>query len=227
MTAVRRGRPAGGRQLGPGRSGSPGEVTARRPPADGLRLLTVGPAELQLAQDCSVVSRRAHDEAVPALVAPAPSPSGISFCDVAPHSSWSGPTARTVLTGACGRIDVRDALVSAAEAVGRAAPGIALVRLVRCLDGPLDVEHRTSIGPSSQALVRWRPLNRIAFGHLAGRKVTVDGGELDVGDTQVTTRLRADVREWAALTVAVDGHLPADAEHCRRLLLDSPNHPRA
>lgn len=111
--------------------------------------------------------------------------------------------------------------------MGRAAPGIALVRLVRCLDGPLDVEHQTSVGPSSQALVRWRRFNRVAFGHRAGRKVTVDGGDLDVRDMQVTTRLRADVREWAALTVAVDGHLPADVEHCRRLLHDSLNRPRA
>lgn len=209
-----------------GSSGSPDDVTSQRTPADGLRLLTVGRAELQLAQDGSVVSWRAHDQQVPDLVPPEPA-SGISFCEVAPLSSESGPTARTVLTGSCGRIDVRDALVGASEPVGRAAPGIALLRLVRCLDGPLDLEHRTSIGPSTSALVRWRRLNRVAFGHLAGRKVTVDGGELDVRHTRVRTRLRADVREWAALTVAVDGHLPADVELCRDLLLDRRNQAQA
>ena len=187
----------------------------------GPRVLTRGHAGLQLAADCSVTSWHAHDPAIPQLVSPGSPGSGVGFREVEPHAAWSGDSARTVLSAACGLVEVRDRLVVAAEPVGRAAPGIALVRLVRCLQGPLELVHGTSLGGVSTR-VRWQSLNRIAFGYLADWKITVDGGEVGGFDTEVTTRLRADIREWTALTIAVDGHLAADVAECRRLVLGVP-----
>ncbi len=95
-----------------------------------------------------------------------------------------------------------------AEPVGRAAPGVALARRVRCLDGPLDVVHEVRLAHLSSPLA-WRALNRVAFGYVGDRKVTVDGGDVAVAGADVTSRLIAGAGVWTVLTVAFDGHLPA------------------
>lgn len=182
-------------------------------PYTGRTLVRMG-ARLCLADDAAVVSWQAHDPAIPHLVRPAQG-SGIVLERVAPRQVGGGPTARTVVDAPCGVVEVLDALVVAAEPVGRAAPGVALVRLLRCTDGPLDLEQVARIGGKADR-VRWTSLNRIAFGHLAGRKVTVDGGELSVQDDLVRTRVRASTGTWVAVTIAVDGHLPADTQACLR-----------
>lgn len=173
-------------------------------------------ARLCLADDAAVVWWQAHDPAIPDLVRPAEG-SEVFLDSVAPRQVEEGPVMRTVVDAPCGVVEVLDALVVAAEPVGRAAPGVALVRLLRCTDGPLDVVQVARIGGKADR-VRWTSLNRIAFGHLAGRKVTVDGGELAVRDDAVRARVRAPAGRWVALTIAVDGHQPADTQSCRALL---------
>lgn len=182
------------------------------------RVLRRGHAELRLAPDASVTSWRSSDPAMPPLVAPALQGSGLFFLDVAPVEAYAGSVTRTVLSGACGRIEVRDALLVAAEPVGRAASGVALVRLVRALDAALDILHRTALGSPATAQARWTPLNRVAISHRMGRKVTLDGGRIDVHADVATSRLSGKVMTWTPLTVAFDGHLPADVRECRRLL---------
>lgn len=173
---------------------------------DGLRVLTHAGSILALSSTARVHSWRT--EAV-SLVDPELAGTTVELGGVTAASVEHGVPARTLLTAECGTVELLDRLVSAAEAVGRAAPGVALVRLLRCLDGPLDVALQVSVGAPS---VPWTRLNRVAFGYLAGRKVTVDGGELDVRGSLVTSRLRAERGAWTALTVAVDGHLPAEPD---------------
>ncbi len=109
-------------------------------------------------------------------------------------------------------LEVCDRLLAAAEPVGRALPGLALVRAVRCLDGPLDLTHQLSLARSGAGTeMRWWSLNRFVFGYFADRKVTVDGGEVSVQQSHVSSRLQADLARWRVMTVAFDGHLPADA----------------
>ena len=55
----------------------------------------------------------------------------------------------------------------------------------------------------------WRPLNRVVFGYVGERKMTVDGGVTEVADADVTSRLVSGAGVWTVLTVAFDGHLPA------------------
>jgi hypothetical protein len=175
--------------------------------ADELRVLVHDDVELVLDVTAAVRSWRS---AGVTLVGPELPGSVVAFRDVALRGAWSGATARTNLTAACGRLEVLDRLETA-EPIGRGAPGVALVRLVRCLDGPLDVEHRVALGDVRSRPLPWTRLNRVAFGYLEGCKITLDGGELDVQDLDVLSRLRADAGSWAVLTLAVDGHLPAEA----------------
>lgn len=142
-----------------------------------------------------------------ALVAPELAGSTVPFCDVAGSTASAGATARTTLLTGSGAVEVVDRLAPA-EPVGRGAPGVALVRLARGLDAPLDLVHRTCLG--RPGALRWTILNRLAFGYLDGWKITVDGGEIAVRGGAVETRLRAEPGQWCALTVAVDGHLPAE-----------------
>jgi hypothetical protein len=46
----------------------------------------------------------------------------------------------------------------------------------------------------------------------------VHGGSLRLTEETVDSRLQAPPRVWAALTVAVDGHLPADVDRLVQLL---------
>lgn len=151
-----------------------------------------------------------HDRGLPPLVSPGSSGSQLGFLDVTPQRAEE-EAGRTVLLASCGTVQVRDRLVAAAEPVGRAAPGVALARAVSCLNGPLDLTHVVRLVRSpAYGDVTWRSLNRLAFGYFADRKVTVDGGEVRSGDGEVTSRLRAEAGAWCILTVAFDGHLPAD-----------------
>ena len=169
-------------------------------------MLRQGRAELVLTDAAAVLSWRLHDDAIPELVGPAAPGAAIGFVDVEPYESPRGHVDRTVLRSDGGLVEVRDALVVAAEPVGRAAPGVVLVRRVRGVDNPLDVLHRVEL-PG----VRWNALGRTVFGYRDDRKVTVDGGATALSATGLTTRLRAEVGTWTALTIAVDGHLPASA----------------
>jgi hypothetical protein len=174
------------------------------------RLLLSGRSRLHLDSDARVTLWTSHDPALPPLVSPGSPGSQLGFLEVTPQRAEEEPV-RTVLLASCGPVQVRDRLVPAAEPVGRAAPGVALARAVNCLDGPLDLTHVVRLVSSpAYGDVTWRSLNRLAFGYFADRKVTVDGGEVMSGDGEVTSRLRAEAGAWCVLTVAFDGHLPAD-----------------
>lgn len=144
------------------------------------------------------------------MVAAASLGSGIGFVGVQPHRASTAGGARTHVVAACGIVEVWDQLMACAEPVGRAAPGVALARRVRCVNGPLDVTHQVSLARThTQDPVSWRQLNRIVFGFFGDRKVTVDGGEGRVRGEDVRSRLTAGPSIWTVLTVAFDGHLPA------------------
>jgi hypothetical protein len=183
------------------------------------RLLIHGRSRLRLEVDARVTLWTGHDPDLPALVSPQSPMSGLAFVDVTAQRAWRGLPARTELWASCGRVQVRDQLVRAAEPVGRAEPGVALVRLVRCLDGPLDVTHETRLARTQgDTAIRWWSLNRLVFGYFAGRKFTVDGGDVSGRDEVVFSRLRAGPGAWCVMTVAFDGHLPADAALAAALL---------
>lgn len=179
-------------------------MTTADPPSAQPRVLRQGRAELVLADDAAVLSWRLHDDAIRELVGPAAPGAAIGFVDVEPYESRLDAVARTALRSDGGLVEVRDALVVAAEAVGRAEPGVVLARRVRGVDAALDVLHRVEL-PG----VRWHALGRTVLGYRDDRKVTVDGGATALSATGLTTRLRAGVGTWSALTIAVDGHLPA------------------
>jgi hypothetical protein len=181
-------------------------------PSDEIRVLRRGCSSLDVAADGAVVRWQSHDRALPLLVDPAADiPCGAAFPGAVPVTQdrrCSGASACTTLRLGGSVVEVQDWLVAAAEPVGRAQPGTALVRLVRCRDAALDVVHRLRLSPQ----LDWFPLNRLAVGYLRERKITVDGGSLTLTGSDVHSRLQAPPRAWAALTVAVDGHLPADAD---------------
>lgn len=179
-------------------------MTASGATGDRARVLRQGSSELVLGHDAAVLSWRSLDGALPAMVGPAAPGSVLGFLDVEPCDVPTQHGARTLLRSPSGLVEVVDELVVAAEPVGRAAPGVALVRRVRAVGAVLDVTHR--VAPAG---ISWRPLGRAVLGYLDGRKVTVDGGVAEVVDGGVTTRLQADAGTWTALTIAVDGHLPA------------------
>lgn len=185
-------------------------MSPRDVPADELRTLAHERSELTLDGEAAV--RTWWSPQAQALVAPELPASGAAFRDVVRLRASAGATARTSLLAGCGQVEVVDRLAPA-EPVGRGAPGVALVRLVRGLDTPLDVAHRTCLG--RPGALRWTILNRLAFGYLDGCKITVDGGEIAVRGGALETRLRAEPGQWSALTVAVDGHLPAEAHALR------------
>ncbi len=183
------------------------------------RLLLQGRSRLRLELDASVTLWTGHDPDLPALVGPESPMSAMAFVDVIAERAWRRLPARSELLAACGRVQVRDQLLAAAEPVGRAEPGVALVRLVRCLDGPLDVTHDIRLArPQRCGDIGWRSLNRVVFGYFADRKITVDGGEVSLRVDRVSSRLRADAGDWCVMSVAFDGHLPADPALAAALL---------
>lgn len=169
----------------------------------GLRELIHEGSSLVLGSTARVRSWRTD---AGSLVGPELAGTTVELRDVTARAAEHEMPARTLLTATCGTVEVLDRLVTAAEPVGRAAPGVALARLLRCLESPLDVELHAVLGTAQR---RWTCLGRIAFGYLAGRKVTVDGGEINLLPGGLSTRLRAETATWTAVTIAVDGHLPA------------------
>jgi hypothetical protein len=194
-------------------SEDPGVVAGvpQQTPSD-IRVLRWGCSSLDVAPAGAVVRWQSHDPALPLLVdRSADVRSGATFpaaVPVAQDRGCSGARACTTLRLIGSVVEVQDWLVAATEPVGRTQPGTALVRLVRCLDGALDVVHRLRLSPQ----LDWFPLNGLAVGYLQERKITVDGGASRLTVATVHSRLQAPPHAWAALTVAVDGHLPANAD---------------
>lgn len=197
-----------------------GPVDVSGGPASDDRVLSLGRSSLVLAADGAVVRWRSHDPTLPLLLDRATDArSGGTFLSTAPHSGGSRDSplgACTALRSPAGVVEVRDRLVPAAEPVGRAQPGTALVRLVRSQEAPLDVVHRLRLLPPDPG---WFVLNGLAIGYVEERKITVDGGAVTLTGPTVDSRLQAPAGSWAAVTVAVDGHLSADASLLARQLL--------
>ncbi|MBA3618061.1 MAG: hypothetical protein H0W56_00395 [Acidothermales bacterium] len=186
-------------------------MSAARGAISRSRLLRHGGSRLRLEPGASVTAWTGPERDLPPLIDPLTCGSGLSFVGATPDRCWRGDPARTRLLSPCGMVEVCDRLLTAAEPVGRALPGVALVRAVRCLDGPLDLTHQLSLASGAGTEMRWWSLNRFVFGYFVDRKVTVDGGEVSVQQAQVSSRLQADLGRWSVMTVAFDGHLPADA----------------
>ena len=124
----------------------------------------------------------------------------------------AGPVLDTVLHGADGRIETKDALHCAADR------GSTLVRLVRGLDGDLDLEHELALGGFDRPWAQWDG-NVTTVGN---REVRVLGGDSRVHDRWLRTRLVAPKGTWAALVVTFDpertaevGGLLADLQQAR------------
>jgi hypothetical protein len=185
---------------------------------DATRVLGPGCSSVDIAADGAVVRWQSHDPALPLLIDPAADiPGGAAFPGAVPvrqDCPRSGAGACTTLRLRASVLEVQDWLVATAEPVGRGQPGTALIRLVRCLDAALDVVHRLRLSPQ----LDWFSLNGLGVGYLRGCKITVDGGSVRLTGASVDSRLQAPPGAWAAVTVAVDGHLPADADRLVRQL---------
>ena len=130
----------------------------------------------------------------------------------------AGSTTRTTLSLGRTRIEVRDALLPVAEG------GSALVRLVRSLDGPLEVTHQISLGGFDGQAVAWSGPHEVVGGvggDVAGVAVFVTGGRTTVGDDgTVTTWLDLDDR-WSATVVSCAQPVAADVGVLAEALVDA------
>ena len=134
-------------------------------------------------------------------------------------ASWSddpAPTvAESVLRHRGQQFSCRDALV-------RSEPGVALVRLVRSAEGPLELEHELSIGGFVGKPAHW---TTEAGGASRARvtdgvDVVVHGGQSCADGTVLRTTVRAATGQWAALVIAVNTELEADSGRLANCLDD-------
>ena len=117
----------------------------------------------------------------------------------------AGPVVRTVLRRSGTVIECRDALVEEG-----------LVRLVRCLDGELEINHELALGGFDRP---WGDWHGVGYCRLDGGVVAVTGGVSSADGRWLTTRLRAPRGGWAALVIAVDVDPPEpDGERLARRL---------
>ena len=115
----------------------------------------------------------------------------------------AGPVVRTLLRGDGGRIECRDALVEEG-----------LVRLIRPVDGDLQLSHRVAVGGFDRPWGRWDgPVCR-----LDGAVVGVEGGISRPEGRWLTTTLRSPRDRWVALVITVDATLEPDPERLVPLL---------
>jgi hypothetical protein len=122
-------------------------------------------------------------------------------------SDPAGRTARTQLQSGGGRIEVWDALL---PTPGEGDDdGVALVRLVRGLDGDLDVTHELALGGFGVPRRAWSLHGGHATSDVGKHGVRAAGGTHSLGgDGALLSRLVAPTGAWAALVVSVDGDLP-------------------
>ena len=125
----------------------------------------------------------------------------------------AGPSATTLLRDEIGVIEVRDAVVSVND-------GVALVRLLRRRPGssaPQNrmVEHELRLGGFDTPLSLWKDDGHAAIGSVSSPDRTsclrVHGGRHEMRGEVLLTQLEVSEHEWAALVVAVDAEVDADA----------------
>ena len=104
----------------------------------------------------------------------------------------------TVLRAAGGRVECLDGLLHDDDD-GTAA----LVRLVRSLDGPLNLWHELSLGGFDQPWATWAGRH----GRMGDHPVAVHGGEVHAGPSDRSVRLCVDVGPgcWSGLVVTLGG----------------------
>ena len=112
----------------------------------------------------------------------------------------AGPALTSVLQSPHGRVECRDGLHCADDR------GSSLIRLVRALDGDLDLTHELSLGGFDQAWAVWERASTV----VAGRRVRVLGGESRAEGRALRTRLCAPRGQWAAVVVTFDPDRDAD-----------------
>ncbi len=84
--------------------------------------------------------------------------------------------------------------------------GSALVRLVRCVTGPLYVTHALSLGGFDASVARWSGATAL----LQQGQVTVTGGRAELHGQVMRSRLCAPQGTWAALVIAFGSPRAAD-----------------
>ncbi|MFN2452073.1 MAG: glycoside hydrolase family 15 protein, partial [Candidatus Dormibacteria bacterium] len=110
----------------------------------------------------------------------------------------AGPSLHTVVAHGGQRVELWDGLHCEDDR------GSALIRMVRCLDGPLDITHELGLGGFDAPWARWQTTDR---GHIARVPVAdlhVHGGEtiLDGERRWLRSRLGAATAEWTALVIS-------------------------
>ena len=113
----------------------------------------------------------------------------------------AGAVARTVLSTGAARVECLDAIVEHAA-------GSALVRLVRSRGAPLTLTHELAVGGFDRGWGRWCGSSAA----IGSRSVVVTGGRSVASGRWLRTTVRAGEHEWAAVAVALDGAVPADAD---------------
>ena len=114
----------------------------------------------------------------------------------------AGPTARTLLRCRGRRVTCWDGLLADGERT-------VLVRLVRCDDDDLDLEHELSVGGFDQPWGAWSA----GRAELASCSLAVTGlTDASVVGRRLSGRVRAPRGRWGALTVAVGAALDATAD---------------
>jgi len=129
----------------------------------------------------------------------------------------AGPTCSTTLSTTSGRVECWDSLRPGPH--GRSV----LVRLVRALDGRLNIVHRLSTGGFDTARSQWSE-GSTTVGNTRLRLCSL-GTVLDQGYA-ARTRLEAAAGEWAALVVALDQPFVADPVVLARLLTEAEEEQR-
>ncbi len=119
------------------------------------------------------------------------------------RAAGSGLT--TVLHGPGGRVECLDALLR------RRAGGSSLVRLVRALDGDLDLEHELALGGFDEPAAAWDG----ATARAGDRVVRVLGAPGRLDGRWWRSRHTAPRGQWTGLCATLDPDLPDDVAHWR------------
>ncbi|PZS36819.1 MAG: hypothetical protein DLM58_00830 [Pseudonocardiales bacterium] len=125
------------------------------------------------------------------------------WCDLEAVSVDPRPAGQTALTTVrCGpaMLECWDALLPNGDG------GSALVRLVRCVTGPLEVTHALSLGGFDAPVARWDGATAV----LQQGPVTVTGGTAELHGQVMCSRVCAPQGTWAALVIAFGSAHAAD-----------------
>ncbi|MBW3615771.1 MAG: hypothetical protein KY439_10760, partial [Actinobacteria bacterium] len=107
----------------------------------------------------------------------------------------AGPSARTIVEVDGRRVECWDGLVTAASETGSL-----LVRLVRALDEPVELEHEIQVGGLATNRGCWTDRTTAS----GGVAISVAGGLSDSSGACLTTTVNAQLGRWSGLSVGFD-----------------------